>query len=798
MSTVRYSTYNRNHATRAGVVACSVGGLMLASPVGAAAAAGDGPAIVTNRETVQVDLSSSGSVDNARLFSQLVISADGKAVVLDPISGKNIRDLDGFSAPDVKLGLAKYTVDVHGNTTRRTVSDFTKKLPLRVGVEYLLDGKRMRAGDLVGKSGILEVNYTVENVSATPTSISYTVAGKPFTKTIDLVTPMVGQLTTTLPASFTDIDTPRADVAGDGRGGQTLNWTMVLFEPIGQNTQTFGYTARVKDLHLPAARIQAVPVAPNRHPELAFGEKGFYDGSASGGDVAFAGSAIDTNLAKLRDGAGQLLSGLTQLAAGATALEQGLVGEAAPGANTLSDGLGQASTGSNELRTGLTKLSAGAGQLSAGIGEANSGSSELATGADKATAGAAQLTTGLQQISAGLEQLAATTGLPAVQAGLEQLRVGIDHPVGAGGPTDPGGLLQGLQAISGGLALVASPTAGLPAAKTGVDQVAAALADASKPGGSLVKLQGAALALAPAIATAAGGPCTTPFPVPPAVPVTACQTLAALYYGIGQVSSSSAAGAGGLGQVSAGLDSAITGVRTLQAGTAAAVAGVQTSLLGGIDQLIAGVTEAVTGVTALAAGATSAAAGSAALSDGTAKLAAGAGQLDDGLVKLNAGGKAVAAGAAEASAGSDELSSGLEQLYSGSQQLADGIDAAADGSTQLADGMDKAVAGGNQLQDGAEQLRTEAAVPLATAGLATAKDYAENYAIMVALDNKVADGALPYGAPKGGTGTAAYDFTLAAQTASTQDNTTRGIAAIVLLGLAALSGYLVRRRVPSR
>ena len=49
------------------------------------------------------------------------------------------------------------------------------------------------------------------------------------------------------------------------------------------------------------------------------------------------------------------------------------------------------------------------------------------------------------------DQLASVEGLPKAYAGLQTLRLGLDHPVGAAGPSDPGGLLQGLQRIAAGL-----------------------------------------------------------------------------------------------------------------------------------------------------------------------------------------------------------------------------------------------------------------------------------------------------------------------------------------------------------
>ncbi|MBK5306927.1 MAG: hypothetical protein JJD92_09595 [Frankiaceae bacterium] len=680
-------------AASAGIGLCSLT-LVLASPIGVAMASSNEPAIVVNRETVQAELSSSGSLDAARLFSQLVVTGDGTYKLLDPTSGKNIRDLDGFSAPDVKNGMADYSIDVHGKTTRRTVSDFTGKLPLTVKAEYTLDGKRMSAQDVVGKSGTLDVRYTVENVSATPTQLSFAVAGKQVTKTVDLVTPFVGQLSLTLPPSFTDIDAVRADVAGDGRGGQLLTWTMVLFEPIGQVKQSFGYTARVKSAKVPAATVQAVPVSPNKKPELAYGEKGFLDGSDAAGNVAFAGATIDSNMIKLRDGAGDLLAGLTKLAAGAAALNDGLAGEAAPGAHQLADGLGA--------------------------------------------------------ISAGLDQLAATTGLPAAKAGLLLLRLGIDHPVGAAGPKDPGGLVQGLTAIAAGLGQV---NAGLPRAKGGVDQLSAGLTSAIDPKNLTTGIAGlkAGVSGASALATGAyGALCAVPATPGCSSLKTALGALAQVSGGLdhpvgalgasdqGGLLQQSTAARDGLNQVSAGLAAAIGGVAALQAGTNAALAGVKTRLLGGVNQLIAGVTTAVAGISQLSAGAKSAAAGSV--------------------------------------------------------TLADGLDSAADGSGQIADGLTAAKGGNVKVHDGLESLRTQAAVPLTTAGQSTAASYAERYATMKALDEKAADGALPYGAPEGASGSAAYLFTLAAATTNTRDNTTRGLAAIVLLSLASLTGFVVRRR----
>jgi putative membrane protein len=66
--------------------------------------------------------------------------------------------------------------------------------------------------------------------------------------------------------------------------------------------------------------------------------------------------------------------------------------------------------------------------------------------------------------------------------------------------------------------------------------------------------------------------------------------------------------------------------------------------------------------------------------------------------------------------------------------------------------------------------------------------------MLQAVAAKAADGALPYGAPEGGTGTAAYSLTLAGVTGEADGNAARGGAALALLALASASGFFVRRR----
>jgi X-X-X-Leu-X-X-Gly heptad repeat protein len=116
----------------------------------------------------------------------------------------------------------------------------------------------------------------------------------------------------------------------------------------------------------------------------------------------------------------------------------------------------------------------------------------------------------------------------------------------------------------------------------------------------------------------------------------------------------------------------------------------------------------------------------------------------------------------------------------------------------LADGLGKAAAGDKQVVSGAERLRAEGTSKLVEGGNDTAGVNAKKYATLVALGEKAADGALPYGAPTGSTGSAAYQLTLAAATTASHDNATRALAALALLGAACAVSWFLGRRVSAR
>ncbi len=339
--------------------------LMLAC--GPAFAASSGDVIVSNTETIQAYLNASGKLDVARVYEQIAMQGKGTVDLVNPVESKGLRNLDGFGGFDVKNGqmVGSYTVD--GEKRLRTVSDYTKKLPLEVEVKYFLDGKSVKPGDVVGESGNLKVQYTVRNVTGQSQDVTFNDGtGKDATATEDVVIPMVGSLSTVLPSNFTDVRSDEANMAGDGHGGTKMSFTMTLFGPIGKPQATFGYEAKISDGVIPKASISALPVSPLDSPSFKGGAESYKGGAETGATLTAGATEIDSNLLKLRDGAGDLLAGLIKLKDGANQLHDGLAGEAAPGAVKLADGAGQAAAGAGELSDGVGQLDDGAAKLADG------------------------------------------------------------------------------------------------------------------------------------------------------------------------------------------------------------------------------------------------------------------------------------------------------------------------------------------------------------------------------------------------------------------------------------------------
>ena len=736
--------------------------LLAASP---AAAAGDGSVQVSNTETVQAYLDATGKVDTARVYEQVAMKGRGTVDLENPIETQGLRNLDGFGGFDVEDGVMVGTYDVDGEQQLRTVSDFTKKLPLEVQATYTLDGQPVQPGDLLGRSGRLEVHYTVKNVTGSSQVVTFDDGtGKQASSTQDVVIPMVGSLTTTLPGTFTNVSSKEANLAGDGRGGTKLTFTMTLFGPIGTPTATFGYAADIVDGTLPKASVSALPVSPLDSPSFKGGAESYKGGAATGATLTAGATEIDANLLKLRDGAGTLLAGLIQLRDGAKKLDAGMGAQALPGSRDLATGAGQLKDGTSTLRAGAGDAKAGSAKLADGATQVADGNEQLDAGAQKLSGGAAQVDDGAGQVAGGLHLVGENApalldglaqvadGLDQVDAGLTQLYDGVGalpdqaKPLhagiaklraGLGDKGQTGTLIDGVDQIRGGLAEatkaggsldqlkggvdqskggVDQSKGGVDQSKGGVDQVRAGLQDALKPGGGIDQLDGG---VALAKTTDCGVVCKG--------------ILGQVQTGIGDLRTKTTAAAGGLGSVSDGLDQVSGGLGQVSTGLGQVSGGLgllkgklsdaafglvkvecglsNTTLKGICDPALPGLLEGVdlvdAGVSTLVDGVVTKVQGGIGSPTDTAKnktLRGGVNDLQYGVDLLGLGGLDLLDAIDQLTVGADQVHGGTSQVAQGAKDLGAGASKLADGSSQVASGAGQLDAGVGKLADGAGQL----------------------------------------------------------------------------------------------
>lgn len=754
MSATTIVTARRVRRTAAVAAALTLAGLAISPSLAAAADTASSGVNVLNTETIQVYLGADGHLESKRVYEQLALTGHGAVDLLNPVSTDGLRNVDGFGGfkLDGSKQVIKTTVD--GTKHYRSVSNYPGKLPISVTPSYTLDGKTVKPGDVVGKSGTLKVSFTVANKTGVSRQLVLSNgAGGTVTRTVEVPIPLVGQLTTVLPKTFTEVQAGGANAAGDGRGGTALTYSMTLFPPIAEATSTFGYTAKIKDGVVPRVEIGLLPVDPLASPTFKTAVDGYSTGTTTGAELAAGGAQIDSNLLKLRDGASELVAGLLKLSDGADQLHSGLADDAAPGARKLA-------TGAKQLSSGATQVNDGAGQLHQGTSDA--------------LAGADQLKDGLGQISGGLGQLAAQ--LPAAGPGIQQLIDGVNQiTAGFGAAGQAGTLIDGLtQLNAGATALKAGLTGqlvpGIGQAKAGVDQVRAGLNAAITAGGTIDQLLAGLNAV---LATDCGPTCQGIISGAIVPGVQQSKTdLGTAYAGLGLVS-------GGLQQVLDGLNGQIVpGLTQLEGGAAAAKAGA-VQLKAGNQQVAAGLTQLKTQMAAAVAGVLQ-------LNSGAADAYAGSGDLATGLGQLDSG-------AGDLADGTGKLSSGASQVAGGAGDLADGLGTAADGSGQLADGLGQASGKAPALPDGASRLSAEGTSKLAAQGRTATIDYGQLYGELKAGAERAQTDSMAFGAPEGAEGLTAYAFTILGEDGESGRNVSRSLAALALVGLATGVSVLRRR-----
>lgn len=580
-----------------------VTGSMIAFPT-TVLAANQTEQTVTKDETVYAKMNADGKVQSVTVSDQLKNVADSSQIQ-DKSSLKEITNVKGdetFTQKGEKLIWKGNGKDIcYQGTT-------TKELPVTVKISYQLNGKKVTAEELKGKSGHLVIRYQYENTTGTEKQ-KYT----PFLMATGMV--MENE-------KFTNITVKNGKVISDGERNMVFGIGIPnVKEQLGAKEidipDYFEVEADVREYEA----LESVTVAVN--------------------DIF---NELDTekfdDMKKLEDAAEQLSNGSGKLKDGLEVLLSS--------SGTLKNGMNQLADGTGQLLAGSKQLSDGADALQEGLQTAaDKTKNELLPGVQKLDDGVAgmqnELSKGIQTLGTGVSDLHA--GMSQVSQGTQGLDAVVNNGTAETGGVSLKDLSQKTAEDAKNLAMIAATEAGNSATEDAIIMLEALAADHPE-------LQGNIDAVIEKLNTEKGNGQTAN------AAAGVAQEAAAVSAIVNKVS-------GGISQLNTGVSKAETGAAQLNAAVNDSKEGLGAKVAAGIGALKQG-TEAlrngVDGNHGLASGLNQ-------LSAGAKSVRSGSNMLSDKMNTADAGAKKAAAGMTQLENGASQLNSGAGSLNDGIQQL---------------------------------------------------------------------------------------------------------------------------------
>ena len=585
-------------------------------------------------ETVYAILDAGGNPVET-IVSEWLKNPEGKDDLSDVTELQDISVVKGDSSY-VADGEKKVTWKTGGNDVYYQGTT-TKELPVKVSIQYELDGNVVEPSVLEGASGHLKMTFSYENNTAK----EVTVAGEKCT----IYQPFVMLSGLILDnEKVSNVTVENGSAVNNGDSTMVFGIAMPgLKESLGMNDLKNDDGEEI-DINIPEnvvieaditdfSLLMTLTVASNSAlEELGLDDIDSIDDLKADMDELTNGmNDIIDGTTQLDDGVGELSGGTGELSDGVNKLSDGTV-EFVEGAHKLSDGAAQVNDGAIALKNGLSNLKQGTPALVTGIGALSSGADELSGGLntiisnnDTLNGGAAQLSDGLNTLNASLNDAEAQAKIQALVSGSSDFASGLSTTAdGLSQITarynyseeDVANLIAGLSSYAGELTASGDQNsmamAGYIQTMIGTyqslyDNVATAALGVNTLNGKYAEINGG-------IGTTAG-------------------SISSVSNAVGQL----AAGAGqlkeGVAGYTAGVSQSASGVKTLDEGLASLNSQVPV-LVGGIDQLVSGADALASGTGELSSGASSLSSGADELNHGTGELKNGVSSLLDGVAEL--------------------------------------------------------------------------------------------------------------------------------------------------------------------
>jgi len=349
-------------------------------------------------ETVFVIKSADGATE--KVLVDELLHSNGADKIEDVSYLSDIENVSG--SEKFKRDGAKLTWASNGNSIRyQGTSD--RSLPVDVKVSYYLDGKKVSAGEIAGKSGEIEIHFDYD--------VSSMVNGGDGPMTHPY---MMASGVSLSNEHFSNIRVENGKVINNGDSSIVMGYALPgMKENLGVGDGPLGIPEDVViKANTDSFRIDGTYSIAMTGLLAESGIEEMTD------DAAGMAAALESGLAQLSSAANQLVSGsselangISQIAAGTNRMRNESVGivdavyQLDNGASQLADGSGELHNGTKALREGALKLDKGAGDLAKGATTLHDGTSVLGEKTAEFSKGLSDFNTGMGQLRDGAATL---------------------------------------------------------------------------------------------------------------------------------------------------------------------------------------------------------------------------------------------------------------------------------------------------------------------------------------------------------------------------------------------------------
>lgn len=385
---------------------------------------------VSKEETVYVIANQDGNADKI-IVSEWLKNTSKKSLIKDFTELKKIENVKGQESFTQKDG--KGTWNAQGNDIYYQ-GEIQKELPVTMKVSYYLDGNKVSAKEIAGKSGTVKIRFDYTNNQ----------------KLDGVYVPFV--LLTSLGMDnekFKNVEVTNGKVINDGQKSLVVGYALPGLTESLQLDDTdvsipnyVEVTCQAESFALEGTMTVATS---SLLEDLNLGDIN------SMGDLKAALDKLESAAAQLQEGSEKLQSGADELSKGTGSLYKGTKSLKEKVAE-LGAGLKAAKDGTATLQKGSKKLVSGTETLQKGAGSLNAGAAELSAGIDQSYAALQQTIAGDKQVLSGLKSAAAQLPpgtLDQAIAGLEKTIAGQEQ-VAASMVKGNKGLKDGALALQAG------------------------------------------------------------------------------------------------------------------------------------------------------------------------------------------------------------------------------------------------------------------------------------------------------------------------------------------------------------